>query len=93
MPDLTNLPFFPEEKKEFSIYLSWDKDFIGLANKSIQIMIYIFFLFLEENILWVLIRSTSVRSTSLRNKQNVNFQASKSWLEKWILTIYLSMDK
>ena len=28
-----------------------------LAKKSIQIVRYIFFLFLEENMLWVLIRS------------------------------------
>ena len=30
---------------------------------------------------------------SLRNKNNVNFQASKSCLDKWILAIYLSLDK
>ena len=27
---------------------------------------------------------------SSRNKKNVNLQASKSWLYKWILIIYLS---
>ena len=41
---------FPEDMKEISIYLSWDKDFIALAKKSIQIIRYIFFLFLKENI-------------------------------------------
>ena len=30
---------------------------------------------------------------SSRNRKNVNFRASKSWLDKWILTIFLSMDK
>ena len=30
---------------------------------------------------------------SSRNKTNVNFPASKSWLDELILTIYLSMDK
>ena len=30
---------------------------------------------------------------SLRNEKNVNFWASKSWLDKWILDIYLSLDK
>ena len=30
---------------------------------------------------------------SSRNKKNVNFWACKPWLDKWILTIYLSMDK
>ena len=34
-------------KQEISIHLSWDKEFMALAKKSIQIMIYIFFLFLE----------------------------------------------
>ena len=48
MPDLSNLSHFPEDKLEISVYLSWDKDFIALAKKSIQIMIYIFFLFLED---------------------------------------------
>ena len=35
-------------EKYFSIYLSWDKDFTALAKKSIQIMRYYFFSFLEE---------------------------------------------
>ena len=30
---------------------------------------------------------------SSRNKKNVIFWASKSWLEKWISTIYLSVEK
>ena len=30
---------------------------------------------------------------SLRKNDNVKFQASKSWLAKWILSIYLSVDK
>ena len=47
MPGLSH---FPEDKKEISIYLSWDKDFIAPAKKSIQIMRYIFFYFLKENI-------------------------------------------
>ena len=45
---MSNLSRFPEY--EISIYLSWDKDFIVLAKKTIQIMRYIFFLFLKENI-------------------------------------------
>ena len=47
---LVQLVLFPEEKKDVSMYLCQDKDFIALAKKSIQIMRYIFFLFLEENI-------------------------------------------
>ena len=49
MPDLSNLSYFPEDKKEISIYLFWEKDIIALAKKSIQIMRYTgyFFLFLE----------------------------------------------
>ena len=50
--------------------------------------------------LWVLFRSTSLallmctnNMFSLRNKENVNFQASKSWLDMCILTIYLCLDK
>ena len=51
MPDLSNLSYFPEDKLEISIFLSWDKDFIAIiAKKSIQITIYIYiFLILEEN--------------------------------------------
>ena len=30
---------------------------------------------------------------SSRNEKNVNIWASKSWLDKWILTNYLSVDK
>ena len=41
--------------------LSWDKDFIAPAKKSNQIMRYMFFLFLEQNMVWVLIRSVSLR--------------------------------
>ena len=39
--------------KKKSIFLSWDKDFIALPNKSIQIMryIYIFSLFLKKYML------------------------------------------
>ena len=37
---MTNLSHFPEVKENISIYLSWDKDFIVLAKKSIQIMCY-----------------------------------------------------
>ena len=39
MPYLSILSHFPEE---ISVYLSWDENFIALAKKSIQIMIYIF---------------------------------------------------
>ena len=39
MPDLSNLSHFPENKQEILIYLVWDKEFIALAKKSIQIMI------------------------------------------------------
>ena len=35
MPDLSNLSHVPEVKLEISIYLSWDKDFIALAKKSV----------------------------------------------------------
>ena len=45
MPDLSN---FLKDKQEISIYLSWEKDFIAPAKKSI-LSIYFFF-FLEENI-------------------------------------------
>ena len=38
MLDLSNLSHFPEDKKEISIYLFRDKDFIDLAKKSVQIM-------------------------------------------------------
>ena len=38
MPDLSNLSHSPEDKYEISIYLSWDKDFIALAKKNIQII-------------------------------------------------------
>ena len=31
MPDFSNLSHLPEDKKEISVYLSWDKDFIALA--------------------------------------------------------------
>ena len=41
---MPNLPHFPEVQSEISVYLSWDKEFIALAKKSIQIMIYTFFL-------------------------------------------------
>ena len=50
MPDLSNLFHFPEDKLKILIYLSWDKDFMTLAKKTIQIMRYLFFLFLKENI-------------------------------------------
>ena len=30
---------------------------------------------------------------SLKNKKNVDFWATKSWLDKWILTFYLPVDK
>ena len=75
-------------KKSVSFYLPWDKDFIALAKKIIQIMRYVFFLFLEENICcgYPLLGE-------IRNKKNVNFQASKSWFDKWILTIYLLVGK
>ena len=43
MPDLSNL-------FQFTIYLSMDKDFKPLAKKNIQVIRYIFFLFLKENI-------------------------------------------
>ena len=95
MPDLSDLSYIPEDKYEISVYFSWDKDFIALAKKSIQIMTYIFFLFLEENIfcrysLEVPHRDTSneypQHMFSLRNQKTVNFRASNSWLDKWILT-------
>ena len=40
MPDLSNLSHRPMDKQEISMYLLWDKDFIALASKSIQIMRY-----------------------------------------------------
>ena len=50
--------------------------------------------------LWVLIRSTSNEYPQhifffffWRNKKIVNIQASKSWLDKQILTIYLHVEK
>ena len=71
--------------------------------------IYIFLIFQRKHTLWVLInrrcgyslemphRGTSneypQHMFSMKNKKNVNFRASKSWLEKWILIIYLSVDK
>ena len=30
---------------------------------------------------------------SRKNKKDLNFRASESWLDKWILTIYLSVDR
>ena len=72
-----------------SIYLSRDKDFRALVKKSIQIMRYI--MFLEENIccgysLEVthqgVLMSTYCNMFSSRNKKNVNFRASKCWLDK-----------
>ena len=72
----------PEDKSEISIYFSMDKDFIALAKESIQIMRYIFFLFLEEDTKALLMSTQNI--FSLRNKKNVNFRASKSWLNKWI---------
>ena len=71
-----------EDKSEISIYFSMDKDFIALAKESIQIMRYIFFLFLEEDTKALLMSTQNI--FSLRNKKNVNFRASKSWLNKWI---------
>ena len=67
MPNLSIFSHFPEVKWEISVYFSKDKFFIAQAKKSIQIMeciyIYIIFLFLEENMLWVqlLISSASLR--------------------------------
>ena len=69
---------FPEDRQEITV--SWDKDFMALAKKSIQIMRSIFFLFLEEN---TCLTEAPLMSThnmfSLRNKKNVNFRACKSW--------------
>ena len=48
MPDLSNLSNFPEDKLEISAYLSWDKNFIDLAKKSMQIMRYSVFSFLKK---------------------------------------------
>ena len=62
----------------------------------------IFFLFLKENKrcrYWLEAPQRGASNEypqhmlSWRNKKNVNFLASKSWLGKWILTIYLSVDK
>ena len=53
---------------------------IALAKKIIQIMRYIFFLFLEKNICCGC--STEVPHREIR--KNVNFRESKSWLDKWI---------
>ena len=60
----------------------------------------------RKHILWVPFRSTSPRGTSnallmsIHNKcflreisKLSDFKASTSWLDKWIFTIYLSMDK
>ena len=79
------------------VYLSWDKDFLALAKKSIQIITYIFSYF------W---KKTSVLGTLaealLMNTHNICFlpeirqmsifrQVNLGWT--WILTIYLSMDE
>ena len=58
---------FPENKQEFSIYLSWDKNFIARAKKSIQILRHIFSYFY-----WVLIRPHC--GTSNEYPQHVLFQ-------------------
>ena len=42
MLDLSDLSHFTEDKYAISIFLSWYKDFIALAGKNIQIIIYIF---------------------------------------------------
>ena len=47
----------------------------------------IFFLFLEENIVDIILCIHNIFSQ--RIKENVNFQASKSWLDKWILLMIL----
>ena len=48
IPILFSLSPFPKVKSEILLYLSWPKDFIALAKKSIQIMR--FFLFCKENV-------------------------------------------
>ena len=55
-------------------YLPWDKGFIALAKKSIQIMIYmyIFFLFFEENTSWILIPSVVRPSVFLFPDNNLS---------------------
>ena len=56
-------------------------------------MRYIFFLFLEENICCEALLMSTCNMFSSCSKKNVNFPAIKSWLDNWILIIYLSMDK
>ena len=108
MPDLSNLSHFPEDNLQISIYLSWDKDIIALAglhsSSYIEYPDYdiYFFLFLKENICCgyslqvphqVLLISTHNICFLQEIRKNNNFLASIFWLDKWILTIYLSMDK
>ena len=91
MPDLSKFSHVPEDKKKNSIYLSWDKDFIALAKKTIQIMRYIFFFFLQDNMCSGYSLEEHHRGASneylqymfsLRNKNDVNSRATKSWLDK-----------
>ena len=59
------------------------------------------FLFHKENMLWYALEAPHWGTSneypqnmfSLRIKKNINLQASKYFLEKWMLTIYLSVDK
>ena len=51
VPTCPSCPISQRASKKL-VYLFWDKDFIALAEKSIQIMKYIFFLCLKENICW-----------------------------------------
>ena len=47
MFNFSTLSHFPEDFNEISVYFSWDKDFIVLAERSIPIMAYT--LFFKEN--------------------------------------------
>ena len=59
MADLPNLSNSPEDKKEISSYLSWNKDFIALAKKNIQIKCCSYFS--KKTYVVGLIRSASMR--------------------------------
>ena len=48
MPDMSSLSHFPVDRNQFTCHRT--KDFIAVAKKTIQIMRYIFIVFLKENV-------------------------------------------
>ena len=94
-------PHLPEdEKNNFCVLLLWSEvHSSGWAENGISIMRYISLIPWKTK-LWVLIRSTSPHMYFFffffffffEKYKNCPFTASKYWLDKWSLTIYLSVD-